>query len=82
VNPKMSIQSLATEETEKEGSVVVAEVFAAERNDRFLEQIVGRISIEPDVTSVRWERTQGQGKRIKTPVHYWLFSSQGQVGYE
>jgi hypothetical protein len=26
--------------------------------------------------------TESQGKRIKTPVHYWLYSSQGQVDCE
>jgi putative Mg2+ transporter-C (MgtC) family protein len=58
-NPRMSIQSLSTEEGAKERSVVVADIYAVERNDRFMEQVVARISIEPDVSAVSWERTQG-----------------------
>jgi putative Mg2+ transporter-C (MgtC) family protein len=57
-NARTSIQSLATEESEKEGPVVVADVYAAERNDRFMEDVVARISIEPDVTEVSWQRVQ------------------------
>jgi putative Mg2+ transporter-C (MgtC) family protein len=58
-NNRMSIQSLSTEDTEKEGPQVVADVYSLERNDRFMEQIVARLSIEPNVSSIRWERTQG-----------------------
>jgi len=57
-NSHMSIQSLANEESEKEGPVVVADVYAAERNDRFMEDVVARLSIEPDVIGVRWEKVQ------------------------
>jgi putative Mg2+ transporter-C (MgtC) family protein len=39
--------------------VVVCDVYAAEREDRFMEQIVARISIEPDVKAVSWEKGQG-----------------------
>jgi putative Mg2+ transporter-C (MgtC) family protein len=55
-NPHMSHQSLATDEPDKGQPVVVATINATERNDRFLEELVKRISIEPDVTSVSWER--------------------------
>jgi putative Mg2+ transporter-C (MgtC) family protein len=56
---RMSVQGIATEETEKEGRVIVANVYAMERNDRGLEEIVARLGIAPDVTGVSWERTTG-----------------------
>jgi putative Mg2+ transporter-C (MgtC) family protein len=40
------------------GPAVVAEIYAAERNDRFMEDVVARVSIEPDVTGVSWEKMQ------------------------
>jgi putative Mg2+ transporter-C (MgtC) family protein len=58
-NPRMSLQGLATEETEKERTVVIADIYAVERNDRFMEDLVKRISIEPEVVAVSWERSQG-----------------------
>jgi putative Mg2+ transporter-C (MgtC) family protein len=60
-NTRMSIQSLATEESEKEQPVVVADIYAAQRDDRFIEQVVARISIEPDVTAVSWEKSGQEG---------------------
>lgn len=58
-NTRMSIQGLSTEDGGKERSIVAADIYAVERNDRFMEQVVARISIEPDVSAVSWERTQG-----------------------
>jgi putative Mg2+ transporter-C (MgtC) family protein len=55
-NPLMSLQSLATDEPDKGQPVVVAVINATERNDRFMEDLVKRISIEPEVTGVSWER--------------------------
>jgi putative Mg2+ transporter-C (MgtC) family protein len=56
--PNMTLQGLATQETEdKQRVTVVADVYASERNDRILEQLVSRIGIEPGVTAVSWERT-------------------------
>jgi putative Mg2+ transporter-C (MgtC) family protein len=52
----LSVQSLATEEVEKDRPTVVAHVYAVERNDRAMEEVIARLSIEPDVTSVKWER--------------------------
>jgi putative Mg2+ transporter-C (MgtC) family protein len=57
-NPHMSLQGLSTEEAELDRTVVVADIYAAERNDRFLEDLVTRISIEPDVKAVSWEKGQ------------------------
>jgi putative Mg2+ transporter-C (MgtC) family protein len=58
-HPGMSVQGIATEGSEKEGKVIVADVYALERNDRALEDIVARLSIEPEVTGVSWQRTTG-----------------------
>jgi putative Mg2+ transporter-C (MgtC) family protein len=55
-NPHMSLQSLATEEPDKDRPVVVAGIYATERNDRFMEDLVKRISIEPEVIGVSWEK--------------------------
>lgn len=40
-------------------NIAVADVFALERNDRALEEIVTRLSIEPEVTGVSWQRGTG-----------------------
>jgi putative Mg2+ transporter-C (MgtC) family protein len=57
--PRMSVQGIATEESEKEGRVIVADIYSMERNDRALEEVVARLSIEPEVTGVSWQRTTG-----------------------
>jgi putative Mg2+ transporter-C (MgtC) family protein len=57
--PRMSVQGIASEESEKEGRVIVADVYAMERNDRALEEVVARLGIEPEVTGVSWQRTTG-----------------------
>jgi putative Mg2+ transporter-C (MgtC) family protein len=56
---RMSVQGISTEEGEKEARVIVADVYALERNDRAMEEIVARLSIEPEVTGVSWQRTAG-----------------------
>jgi putative Mg2+ transporter-C (MgtC) family protein len=55
-NPRMNLQSLATDEPDKGHVVVVAGIYATERNDRFMEDLVKRMSIEPEVTGVSWEK--------------------------
>ena len=56
-HPRMTIQGISTQESEKEGhAIVVAEIFSMERNDRALEEVMSRLNIEPGVTAVRWER--------------------------
>jgi putative Mg2+ transporter-C (MgtC) family protein len=56
-HPGMTLQGLATQETEDGKRVVVsADVYAVERNDRIMEEVVSRIGIEPGVTAVSWER--------------------------
>jgi putative Mg2+ transporter-C (MgtC) family protein len=56
-NDRLSLQGLATEDTENGRTVVRADIFAMERNDRAMEEIVARVSIEPEVRAVRWQRT-------------------------
>lgn len=58
-NPHASLQGLSTVETETDKNIVTAEIYCAQRNDRFMEDLVARISIEPNVTAVSWERSQG-----------------------
>ncbi len=55
---RMSLQGLATEDTEKDRTMVIADIYAVERNDRFMEDLVKRISIEPEVVAVSWERSR------------------------
>jgi putative Mg2+ transporter-C (MgtC) family protein len=55
----MTVQSLALQETgQPDSTAVVAEVFSHERNDRHLDDTVARLSIEPSVTAVSWERVR------------------------
>lgn len=54
---RLTLQGMATEDTENGHAVVVADIFALERNDRALEEIVARVSIEPEVKAVSWQRT-------------------------
>lgn len=55
--PPMSIQGISTQDTDRpEKTVVVAEVFSSEPNDRYMNEIVSRISLEPKVSTVSWEK--------------------------
>jgi putative Mg2+ transporter-C (MgtC) family protein len=55
--PGMVLQGLATHDTEQPGkTAVVAEVFSAERNDKYMNELVSRLGIEPGVSAVSWER--------------------------
>jgi putative Mg2+ transporter-C (MgtC) family protein len=54
---KLSLQGLATQDTDDGRTAVLADIFSQERNDRALEDIVARVSIEPDVRAVRWKQT-------------------------
>jgi putative Mg2+ transporter-C (MgtC) family protein len=53
---KLSLQGLSTQDTDDKRTVVQAEIFSQARNDRALEEIVARVSIEPEVRSVSWQR--------------------------
>jgi putative Mg2+ transporter-C (MgtC) family protein len=55
--PGMALQGLSTQDTEQPGkTAVVAEVFSAERNDKYMNELVSRMGIEPGVSAVSWER--------------------------
>ncbi len=56
---KLNLQGLSTEDTEKDRTVVLAAIFAPERSDRAMEEIMARLSIEPEVKAVSWQRTTG-----------------------
>ena len=50
-------QLITAQESETEGKVILADIFALERNDHALEEVVARMCIEPDVSAVSWKRT-------------------------
>jgi putative Mg2+ transporter-C (MgtC) family protein len=55
--PGMMVQGIATQDADQPGrTVVVTEVYSAERSDRYMNDLVSRLSIEPSVTAVSWER--------------------------
>jgi putative Mg2+ transporter-C (MgtC) family protein len=54
---KLTLLGLATEDTDNRRTVVLADIFALERSDRVLEEIVARVCIEPEVKAVSWQRT-------------------------
>lgn len=55
---ELTLQSLSTEDDEGGRTEVIAEIFALQRNDRAMEEIVARVSIEPEVKAVKWQRTE------------------------
>jgi putative Mg2+ transporter-C (MgtC) family protein len=55
---ELALQSLSTEDDEDGRTEVTAEIFALQRNDRAMEEIVARVSIEPEVKAVKWQRTE------------------------
>jgi hypothetical protein len=52
---KFAFQGMATEDTVNQRTVVLADIFAVERSDREMEEIVSWLSIEPDVKAVSWK---------------------------
>jgi putative Mg2+ transporter-C (MgtC) family protein len=55
----MTIQGLSTQECGDPAQMaVVAEIYSTERNDRYMNELVSRISIEPSVSAVSWERVR------------------------
>jgi putative Mg2+ transporter-C (MgtC) family protein len=54
--PKMVVQGIDTQETAEQRVSVVVSVFATERSDRAMEELVERLTIEPSVTGVSWEK--------------------------
>lgn len=57
--PNLSIHGIATRGAEQEGmSAVIVDVYSSERQDKYLNEVVTRISVEPSVVSVGWERNR------------------------
>ena len=57
--PYMVLQGVATQDMgPADQAAVVAEVCSAQRNDRYMEDVVARMSIEPTVVAVSWERVR------------------------
>ncbi len=58
-NAKLTLHGLSTEDGDGGKRVVLADIYSLQRNDRALEDIVARISIEPEVSAVKWQRSPG-----------------------
>lgn len=57
--PHMVLQGIATQDVgPADQAAVVADVYSTQRNDRYMEDVVARMSIEPTVTAVSWERVR------------------------
>jgi putative Mg2+ transporter-C (MgtC) family protein len=54
---RLSLQGLSTEDLENNRTVVLAEIFSIDRNDRAVEEIVTRVGIEPEIKAISWQRT-------------------------
>ena len=50
------LHGLSTDETNPSRPVIVADIYSTHRADRSMEEIVARVSIEPSVKSVSWQR--------------------------
>jgi putative Mg2+ transporter-C (MgtC) family protein len=56
-HPKLSVHTISTQDSaEADQTVVIADVHAAERDDRAIQDVMSRLNIEPGVKSVRWEK--------------------------
>jgi putative Mg2+ transporter-C (MgtC) family protein len=54
---KMTIQRISTQAGDHDGhATVVVDIYAVERNDRAIQDIMSRINIDPSVTSVSWQK--------------------------
>jgi len=61
-HPKMTGQGLSTRHAKRSGKVeIVFKIFSTERDDRAIEELMSRLTIEPSVTSVSWEQVQETG---------------------
>ena len=55
--PNMTVQGISTHDTEpNDKTAVVAEIFSSVRNDKFMNDLVSRMSVEATVSGVSWER--------------------------
>jgi putative Mg2+ transporter-C (MgtC) family protein len=55
---KLTLQGISTDDEEGGRTIVIATVYSPERNDRAMEDIVARVSIEPEVRAVRWQKME------------------------
>ncbi len=56
-HPRMTIQRISTQAADHDGhATVVVDIYAVERNDRAMQDIMSRINIDPSVSSVSWEK--------------------------
>jgi putative Mg2+ transporter-C (MgtC) family protein len=59
---EMSVQGVSTVDVDTPGLVAVtADVFATEQKDRDIQEIMGRLNIEPGVRSVSWKKVEHPG---------------------
>ncbi len=57
--PNMTVQGISNQDGDQpDRSAVVVDIFATERSDRAMEDLVRRLDIEPGVVAVSWERRQ------------------------
>jgi putative Mg2+ transporter-C (MgtC) family protein len=55
--PKMTVQGISVQEGEPpDRAAVVCEVFSTGRSDRYMNELVSRLNLEPGVSAVSWER--------------------------
>jgi hypothetical protein len=53
----MLVQGIATKEQEETNKAsVTVEIFSSFRNDKYLNDLVGRLDVESGVSSASWER--------------------------
>jgi putative Mg2+ transporter-C (MgtC) family protein len=55
----MTLHGLATEDGEGSTKVIVADVHGLKRSEAFMEEIIRRVGIEPDVKAASWQRVMG-----------------------
>jgi putative Mg2+ transporter-C (MgtC) family protein len=56
--PHMTLQGIATQDSPTEPTTtVVAEIYSAQHSDKYMNEMVSRLSIEPGVTAASWEKT-------------------------
>jgi putative Mg2+ transporter-C (MgtC) family protein len=53
---RLRLQGLSTKDSESNRTIVTAEIFTLGQNDRLLEELVARVSIEPKVKAVSWQK--------------------------
>jgi putative Mg2+ transporter-C (MgtC) family protein len=53
---KMSVQGISAHDDQPGRVAVVADVFATERSDRAMDEVISRLNIEPAVHAVSWEK--------------------------